>query len=103
MSYHKASSWSGLWADENASKKAERHFQVRKEQGAFLSNEGTLDQLSSRDEFRSILSTVVHSTRENLDRPGITPFSPEEVFRWFQQITLQDVQAVFNAWGAEGR
>ncbi len=55
-----------------------------------------MDNLSSRNEFRSILSSVVRCTRGNLDKPGISPFTPEEVFAWFQQITIEDVRAVFD-------
>ena len=55
-----------------------------------------MDHLTSRKEFRLILSSVVRCTRANLDRPGITPFTPEEVFHWFQRITLEDVRAAFE-------
>jgi hypothetical protein len=56
------------------------------------------DKLVSRQEFRTILASVINCTREHLDQPGITPFTPEEVYRWVQQITLQDVRAVFEGW-----
>jgi hypothetical protein len=58
-----------------------------------------VDNLVSRNEFRSMLASVVACTRAHLDQPGITPFTAEEVFRWFQQITLEDVRAVFDRWG----
>lgn len=61
-----------------------------------------MNALTSRKEFRTILSAVARCTRSNLDRPGVTPFTPEEVFRWFQQITIEDVRAVFDEWKEEG-
>ena len=61
-----------------------------------------MDHLSSRKEFRAILSSVVQCTRSSLDTPGITPFTPEEVFHWFQQLTLEDVRAVFDGFKDEG-
>jgi hypothetical protein len=56
------------------------------------------DKLVSRKEFRAILGRVISCTRGHLDQPGITPFTAEEVYRWFQQITLEDVRAVFGGW-----
>jgi hypothetical protein len=57
-----------------------------------------VNKLVSPNEFRSMLASVVSCTRAHLDHPGITPFTAEEVFRWFQQITLEDVRAVFDGW-----
>lgn len=61
------------------------------------------DNLTSRNEFRAILASVVHSTRLNLDQCGLAAFTPEEIFRWLQQITLDDVRAVFNDSEIENR
>jgi hypothetical protein len=55
-----------------------------------------MSNLNSRNEFREILSSVIQCARGNLDKPGISPFTPEEVFAWFQQITIDDVRAVFE-------
>jgi len=62
-----------------------------------------MDRFTSRKEFRAVLSSVVHGTRSSLEEPRISPFTPEELFRWFQQITLEDVQAIFAEWEEENR
>jgi hypothetical protein len=32
--------------------------------------------------------------RADLDKPGITPLTPEQILLWFQNVTLADLQAV---------
>ena len=32
--------------------------------------------------------------QEHLDLPGIAPLTPEQIFLWFQDVTLADLQVV---------
>jgi hypothetical protein len=50
--------------------------------------------LVDRTEFRAVLKEVVNCVREHLDKPGITPLTPEQILLWFQNVTLADLQAV---------
>jgi hypothetical protein len=50
--------------------------------------------LVDRSEFRAVLKEVVKCMRANLDKPGITPLTPEQVMFWFQNVNLQDLVLV---------
>ncbi len=50
--------------------------------------------LSDRTEFRAVLKEVVNCIRKNLDRPGLTPLTAEQIMFWFQNVTLEDVQVI---------
>lgn len=53
-----------------------------------------VSKLISRSEFRSVLKSVVNCLRRELDAPGLVPLTAEEIHFWFQNITLEDVEAV---------
>lgn len=53
-------------------------------------------QSSSRNEFREVLRKVVETLRGELNFPGVSPFSPDELSHWFRQITTEDIQAVWT-------
>ena len=50
--------------------------------------------LVDRTEFRAVLKEVVKCMRQNLDLPSLKPLAPEQLMRWFQNITLEDIRAV---------
>src|SRR4051812_16356035 len=50
----------------------------------------------SRQEFRNVLTKVVDCLRTNLDIPGVSPFNPTEIAEWLNQVTADDVEAVWN-------
>ncbi len=50
--------------------------------------------LSDRTEFRAVLKEVVNCIRKNLDKPGLTPLTAEQIMFWFQNVTLEDVQVI---------
>ena len=50
--------------------------------------------LVDRTEFRAVLREVVKCIRQNLDVPGLKPLAPDQLMLWFQNITLEDLQAV---------
>ena len=65
-----------------------------------MSNHSPLSHLSPSDidrrEFRAVLCAVVSCLREQLAVPGVSPFSPEELARWFHSIEPADIQAVWK-------
>jgi hypothetical protein len=58
--------------------------------------------LADRTEFRAVLKEVVNSIRKNLDRPGLTPLTAEQIVFWFQNVTLEDVQVIIGELDADG-
>jgi hypothetical protein len=54
---------------------------------------------ASRQEFRNVLSKVVDCLRNNLEIPGVSPFNPGEIAHWLNQVTPEDVQAVWDQQG----
>jgi hypothetical protein len=50
--------------------------------------------LVDRSEFRAVLKEVVKCVRANLDKPGLTPLTPEQVMFWFQNVNLEDLVLV---------
>lgn len=50
----------------------------------------------SRGEFRAVLREIVSCLRSELDVPGVAPFDPEELRQWFQSITTDDIQSVWD-------
>jgi hypothetical protein len=54
------------------------------------------DQSVSREEFRKILCKLVACVRTELDVPGVSPFNPTEIVQWLNQITPEDVAAVWD-------
>ena len=49
-----------------------------------------------REEFRAVLGKVVASLRGQLQIPGVSPFNPVEIAQWLNQVTPEDVQAVWD-------
>jgi hypothetical protein len=50
--------------------------------------------LVDRTEFRTVLKEVVKCVRQNLDAPGLSALTPEQLLSWFQNITLEDIRIV---------
>lgn len=50
--------------------------------------------LVDRTEFRAVLKEVVKCVRQNLDAPGLSALTPEQLISWFQNITLEDIRTV---------
>lgn len=53
-----------------------------------------VSKLISRTEFRAVLRSVVRCLRGELNVPGLAPLNAEEIYFWFQNITLEDIEAV---------
>lgn len=53
-----------------------------------------VSKLISRSEFRTVLRSVVRCLRGELNAPGLAPLNAEEIHFWFQNITLEDIEAV---------
>ena len=53
-----------------------------------------VSKLISRNEFRSVLKSVVRCLRSELSAPGLAPLTAEEILFWFQNITMEDIEAV---------
>lgn len=53
-----------------------------------------VSKLISRSEFRSVLKSVVRCLRGELSAPGLAPLNAEEILFWFQNITMEDIEAV---------
>ena len=63
----------------------------------FLPEDGaTRGRLIRRDEFRRVLLKVVRCICSELDVPGVTPCTPEEIAFWMSQVTEEDIQAVWE-------
>ena len=58
--------------------------------------------LVDRTEFRVVVKEVVKCLRQNLDRPGLKPLASEQLMQWFQNITLEDLQAVVRELDLQG-
>ena len=58
--------------------------------------------LVDRTEFRAVLQEVVKCLRQNLDLPGLKPLAAEQLMHWFQNITLEDLQAVARELDRQG-
>lgn len=54
----------------------------------------SVSKLISRNEFRSVLKSVVRCLRGELNAPGLAPLNAEEILFWFQNITMEDIEAV---------
>lgn len=50
--------------------------------------------LADRTEFRKVVKEVVKCLRTNLDRPDVSPLTPEQMMFWMQNVTLEDLQMV---------
>ena len=57
--------------------------------------------LVDRKEFRQVVKEIVKCLRGNLDRPGLSPLTPEQVMFWLQSITPEDLQVVMLALDAD--
>jgi hypothetical protein len=53
-----------------------------------------MSKFTSRVEFLVILSKVVSCLRASLDRPGVSPLTPEQIHFWLQQISIEDIETV---------
>jgi hypothetical protein len=53
-----------------------------------------VSKLISRSEFRAVLKSVIRCLRGELNAPGLAPLTAEEIHFWFQNITLEDIEAV---------
>jgi hypothetical protein len=52
--------------------------------------------LVDRTEFRAVLKEVVKCVRANLDAPGLTPLTAEQIMFWFQNVTIEDLRIVLQ-------
>jgi hypothetical protein len=52
-----------------------------------------------RDEFRQVLRKVVQCLRTELAVPGVSPFNASEIADWLNQVTTEDVKAVWEQAG----
>ncbi len=52
--------------------------------------------LVDRTEFRAVLKEVVKCIRTNLDAPGLTPLTGEQILFWFHSVTPEDLQVVLQ-------
>ncbi len=52
--------------------------------------------LMDRKEFRQVVKEIVKCLRQNLDRPGLSPLTPEQVMFWLQSITPEDLHVVMR-------
>jgi hypothetical protein len=59
--------------------------------------------LVDRTEFRKVLKQMLKCLHENLDRPALTPLTPEQILFWVQNITLEDIQVVAAELGGDGK
>ena len=59
--------------------------------------------LVDRKEFRHVVKEIVQCLRKNLDRPGLSPLTPEQVLFWLQNISLEDLQIVMQEIEADGQ
>jgi len=50
----------------------------------------------TRGEFRAVLRALVSCLRSELEIPGVEPFDPEDLRLWFQNITTEDIRAVWD-------
>jgi hypothetical protein len=50
----------------------------------------------SRKQFRQILGSVVDCLRGHLADPGVSPFDPAEIAQWLNQVTAEDIAAVWD-------
>jgi hypothetical protein len=53
----------------------------------------------SREPFRAVLAKVVDCLRTQLDIPGVSPFNATEIAEWMNQVTPEDIAAVWNEHG----
>ncbi len=53
--------------------------------------------LVDRSEFRAVLKEVVKCIRSNLDSPGLTPLTAEQIMLWLESVTSEDIQIVLQA------
>ncbi len=67
----------------------------------YLMSSPGVSKLISRSEFRAVLKSVVRCLRGELNAPGLAPLTAEEIQFWFQNITLEDIEAVKNEIDAE--
>ncbi|HSY11963.1 MAG TPA: hypothetical protein VK976_07215 [Verrucomicrobiae bacterium] len=57
--------------------------------------------LVDRTEFRGVLKELIKCLRQNLDKPGITALSPEQIMFWLQTVTMDDIKVVIGELEAE--
>jgi hypothetical protein len=60
------------------------------------SNAVAAKSVSYRREFRQVLQKVVETLHNELRVPGVSEFNANDLAHWFQEITLEDIQAVWN-------
>jgi hypothetical protein len=53
-----------------------------------------MGHLVDRTEVRAVMKEAVKCVRQNLDAPGLTPLTPEQLTSWFQNVTPEDLQIV---------
>lgn len=58
--------------------------------------------LVDRTEFRKVVKEIVKCLHQNLDRPGVTPLTPEQILFWMQTVALEDIQIVAAEIDTEG-
>ena len=54
-----------------------------------------MTKLTSRVEFRAILSQIVNCLNDSLPRP-LAPLTAEQMHFWLHEITLEDIHAVLR-------
>lgn len=58
--------------------------------------------LLDRTEFRKVVKEVVKCLHAHLDRPELSPLTPEQIMFWMQNVTLEDLQIVTDEIETEG-
>ena len=59
--------------------------------------------LVDRSEFRKVVKEMVKCVRQNLDRPGVAPLTPEQILFWLQNITPEDIEIVAAEIDGDGK
>jgi hypothetical protein len=52
--------------------------------------------MNSRGEFREVLREVIRCLRTQLSVPGVSPYDARELQAWFHNITVEDIDAVWE-------
>jgi hypothetical protein len=53
-----------------------------------------MSRFTSRVEFLVILKRVVSCLKDSLERPGVSPLTPEQIHFWLHQISIEDIETV---------
>ena len=68
--------------------------------------EGDLEPMAplvDRTEFRGVLKEIIKCLRQNLDKPGVSALTPEQIMFWMQNVTQEDIQVVSRELDADSQ